>query len=103
MLTMGAILFLLLAVKEYYPFLVSDIRMKQLQEEATPEEREEPERKDLQKAERKIPKWAGRKIDWKKLKKTNPDIIAWIVVPGTGARPIVPIIRTGKQWRIGSG
>ena len=83
LLTLGAILFLFLAVKEYYPFLVSDIRMKQLQEEAAPEEKEEPGSKDPQKEEKKVPQWADRKIDWKKLKKTNPDIIAWIVVPGT--------------------
>ena len=90
---LGAVFFLFLAAKEYYPFLISDIRMEQLQEEAAPEvkEKEEPEG-DTQ--VRKIPGWATRKIDWKKLKKINPDIIAWIMVPGT--KIDYPVLRCHK-------
>ena len=73
----GALVFLLLAAKEYYPFLVNDIRMDQLQEEVAPDENQGEQR------DKNIPKWASRKIDWKKLHKTNPDIVAWIKVPGT--------------------
>lgn len=58
----------------------NDIRMKQLQEEAVPEKKETPEDDPAGEA---LPKWASRKTDWKKLQEINPDIIAWIVVPGT--------------------
>ena len=73
----GAFVFLLLAAKEYYPFLVNDIRMDTLQEEVAPDESQE----DI--PDKIVPKWASRKINWKKLHKINPDIVAWIKVPGT--------------------
>ena len=76
-LCIGALVFFSLAAKEYYPFLINDIRMNSLQKEVVQEE-------DLEKIpDKKVPKWACRKIDWKKLHKINPDITAWIHVPGT--------------------
>ena len=75
-LMMASFLFLLLAVREYAPFLKNDIRLEQLQKEVAPGEEEE-EKDDS------MPKWASRRIDWEKLHKINPDIIAWIKVPGT--------------------
>ena len=52
--------------------------MEQLQKEVAPVEENEDTEPDGS-----IPGWAARKIDWEKLRKTNPDIIAWITVPGT--------------------
>ena len=76
----ASLIFLLLAIREYAPFLQNDIKMHELQKEVAPEDTGEDE---PEKEEKKHPKWARRKIDWKKLKKMNPDIVAWIVVPGT--------------------
>lgn len=80
LLIIAAFFFLVLSIREYYPFLKNDIDMKELQEEVAPS-MEIGEEKDQD--QHNLPKWANRKINWKKLHKINPDIIAWIHVPGT--------------------
>lgn len=63
-----AVLFLFLAVREYAPYLKSDLEVMTLRNEVE----KDPDGKGK-----------GKEIDWDALKKTNPDIIAWIEVPGT--------------------
>jgi len=88
----ASLIFLLFAIREYAPFFVNDIRMNDLQEEVAPDNT----KKDGRIGEsQKLPKWARKKIDWKKLRKINPDIIAWIVVPGT--KIDYPVLRC-KKW-----
>ncbi|MBQ6391943.1 MAG: class B sortase [Eubacterium sp.] len=82
----ASLIFFVLAVREYTPFVVNDIRMDQLQKEVILPEKEIKDKE--------IPKWASRRIDWEKLQKTNPDIVAWIVVPGT--KIDYPVLRCDK-------
>ena len=89
---LASLFFLFLAIKEYAPFFKNDIQMHELQKEVAPDDTTED---DAAGREQKLPKWAGRKIDWEKLHKINPDIIAWIVVPGT--KIDYPILRC-KKW-----
>ena len=63
-----AVLFLALAVREYAPYLKSDLEVMTLRNEVE----KDPDGEGK-----------GKEIDWDALKKTNPDIIAWIEVPGT--------------------
>lgn len=66
-LWIGAMIFLIAALVEYYPFLKNDRDLHELKKEVVQEDKDK----------------RSRKINWKKLKKINPDIIAWIEVPGT--------------------
>ena len=88
----ASLCFLVLAVMEYAPFLKNDMKMYELQKEVAPEDpgKDEPGRQV-----RKLPEWAGRKIDWDKLHRINPDAIAWIVVPGT--KIDYPVLHC-KKW-----
>lgn len=63
-----AVICLFLAAREYYPYLKNDIELRKLREEVAEETEDEED---------------GEAIDWDRLKKINPDIIAWIRVPGT--------------------
>ncbi len=89
---LASLFFLFLAVKEYAPFLKNDIKMHELQKEVAPDDTTEDTPAGQ---EQKLPKWARRKIDWDKLHKINPDIIAWIRVPGT--KIDYPVLRC-KKW-----
>ena len=63
-----AVICLVFAAREYYPYLKNDIELRKLREEVAEETEDEEDREA---------------IDWDRLKKINPDIIAWIRVPGT--------------------
>ena len=63
-----AVICLVFAAREYYPYLKNDIELRKLREEVAEETEDEED---------------GEAIDWDRLKKINPDIIAWIRVPGT--------------------
>ena len=78
-LMLAALFFLILAIREYAPFYLNDRKMEQLQKDVAPIKKTEEKKKMV----KKIPGWASREIDWKKLHKINPDIIAWIQVPET--------------------
>ena len=69
-LWIAGIYFLFLAAREYYPFLMNDRNLDQLRRETISDVRSEDNKRT-------------RNINWKKLHKINPDIIAWIEVPGT--------------------
>ncbi len=66
----GAFVFAFLAVKEYLPYWKNDISMRIIQRQITGKEDTGKDKK-------------RKNINWKKLNKMNPDIIAWIEVPGT--------------------
>lgn len=65
--------FAVLAVKDAYPFVKSDIEIWQLREEV--------------KEKKHNKTWEERStmdvLNWEKIKRINPDIVAWITVPGT--------------------
>ena len=65
----GGLIFLILAAREYYPFWMNDRNLNNLREQVVEDRRPGDKR--------------TRNINWKKLKKINPDIIAWIEVSGT--------------------
>ena len=90
-LVIASLVFLILAIREYMPFLVNDIKMDQLQKDVAPDIEEQEDKEESE----RHPKWACREIDWKKLKKINPDIIAWIQVPGT--KIDYPVLHC-KKW-----
>ncbi len=89
-----AAFFMYQAWKDYRPFLQNDISLERLKKEVKQGEDDRPD------------------IDWDKLKKTNPDIIAWIKVKGT--KIDYPVLKakswnyylhrdyTGKKNRLGS-
>lgn len=60
--------FFALSVKEYAPYVRNEIQMRKLRDEIM-----EDGGKDKK----------GKRINWEKLQEINPDIIAWIRVPGT--------------------
>ena len=68
-LWLGAMVFLMLAVREYYPFYLNDKDLDDLREQVIEDDTKDNKR--------------TRNINWKKLRKINPDIIAWIEIPGT--------------------
>ena len=65
--------FAVLTVKDAYPFVKSDIEIWQLREEV--------------KEKKHNKTWEERStmdgLNWEKMKEINPDIVAWITVPGT--------------------
>ena len=68
----AALLCAVLAVKDAAPFIKSGWEIRQLREKVKTDEND-PGGKGT----------AGASIHWDKLQKINPDIIAWITVPGT--------------------
>lgn len=68
----AALLCAVLAVKDAAPFIKSGWEIRQLREKVKTEENDPGGKRT-----------AGASIHWDKLQKINPDIIAWITVPGT--------------------
>ena len=68
----AALLCAVFAVKDAAPFIKSGWEIRQLREKVKTE-KNDPDGKET----------AGASIHWDKLQKINPDIIAWITVPGT--------------------
>lgn len=78
-LVFAAVVLLVMAFREQYPLWKNQKRLEQLRSaigQKSKDKREDP-------------------IDWRKLKKINPDIVGWIKVPGT--KIDYPILR-GKEW-----
>ncbi len=81
---LGALVCLGLAAYHEYPYVASQVRHDQLLEDVTGEKDDLQDKLNkLMGKKKKKGKNPHKKLDWKKLKKINPDIIAWIYVPGT--------------------
>lgn len=81
---LGAIVCIGLAAWHEYPYAISEIRHNQLLDDVTGEDSDLKDKiGDLLGKKKKKKKNPHKKLDWKKLKKINPDIIAWIYIPGT--------------------
>ncbi len=79
-----ALAFFVLAAWEYAPYVKSDIDMRQLRKMVLEEEADGGEEEKQEEP-----------VDWEKLKKINPDIVAWIKVPGT--KIDYPVLKCG-EW-----
>ena len=83
-----ALVFAVLAVREYLPYWINEFQMEQMKREIRKSQREDSGK--YSKESRR-----ERTINWKKLHKINPDIIAWIEVPGT--KIDYPVLKC-KSW-----
>ena len=78
-LIIAAIVFLAMAFKEQYPLWKNQQELENLQASVETEKTKDE----------------NPHINWKKLKRTNPDIVGWIKVPGT--KIDYPVLK-GKEW-----
>lgn len=78
-LIIAAIVFLAMAFKEQYPLWKNQQELENLQASVETEKTKDE----------------NPHINWKKLKRTNPDIVGWIKVLGT--KIDYPVLK-GKEW-----